>query len=105
MSAGSEMLNYHNEHYIKLSRIKDAISRHTPKPAEPVEPLAVLADRKGLSVYWIKRTKTHWCIILCTENYRVYVKQGIDFSGATYDEAEQSARAYLSSLPDKMGGK
>jgi len=90
----------------ELNSILDDIkmySRH--QPAE-VEPLAVLADRKGIAIIEIlppiDKVNT-WDIEIMSA-----ISDGVQrekvFEGETYSAAEQSARAFLSSLPDAKGG-
>ena len=62
---------------------------------KPEEPLAVLADRKGLVLDWAgKRAEGMWEIWF--NNF-----PESDFIGSTYAQAEQAARAYLMALPTK----
>ena len=70
------------------------------------EPLAVLADRKG---YWFltlppypKYNQPKWEISLAISREYKGVYSAI---GDTYPAAEQAARRYLESLPDKGDGK
>lgn len=82
------------------------LSRH-PAPAE-VEPLAVLADRKGC---WIKSiinyapdlpVKNEWYLTIGQEGEDIMgcPKEEI-FCTSTYAAAEAKAREYLNGLPDK----
>lgn len=79
--------------------ITEALSRY-----KPTESLAELADRKN---YWIQEIlKTHrqkpvWIIAIQCHEVEVELCDQQDFSGKTYTEAENKARAYLESLPDK----
>ena len=79
-----------------------------PVPSLPVEPLAVLADRKG---YFIARIDGNgedshkWDIGMFqfTEEGEEVNWKG--FEAPTYEAAELAARAFLSSLKDKEGAK
>ena len=74
---------------------------------EAIEPLAVLADRKG---YWKTRfttacdamAKNYWTCEIEKESFdtRVDNQRIFDFIGKTYAETEQNARAFLETLPD-----
>jgi hypothetical protein len=86
-------------------KFDEILSKYHPVPSLPVEPLAVLADRKGVTIGGMSAISPYgdWKIVL--------VKVCIDWPynekaiiGPTYEAAELSARAFLSSLKDKEGG-
>ena len=67
------------------------------KPVE-VEPLAVLADRKGYEILWICHESNEWCI--CMTDKASTPPPGSElFKGPTYAECEAKARAFLAGLP------
>jgi hypothetical protein len=73
--------------------------RYRPVPSLPVEPLAVLCERKGICGYSTYSPKYSgiagmWVVLVYGNVYR----------GDTYEAAELAARAFLSSLKDKEGG-
>lgn len=78
-----------------LERVERALSRY-----EAEDPLAVLADRKGLCMGHIGAHKNaKWGIMLISTS--LWSKgNGATFFAPTYAECEAKARAYLNGLPD-----
>lgn len=77
-----------------IRTLDDMLKMCPPQPEPSVEPLAVLADRKGRQINWTaKRLKDIWEIWFDNDHD--------DFIGHTYAEAELKARQYLNTLPDK----
>jgi len=82
------------------------LSRHTAATTE--EPLACLADRKGMYIWAISHDKV-WHVSVCplgsldamedTKHFHT------DMGSNTYAAAEQAARRYLTALPDKVAEK
>jgi len=71
------------------------LEKHKPTPAE--EPLAVLADRKGM---WIKEIvhEDFWYILISDKSHNTAGSRIVE---DTYAEAESKARQYLHKLPDR----
>jgi len=71
------------------------------------EPLAELADRKGVYISDIRRRSTTWWIHLDAPKTTIVLTDGLyhGYSGETYTEAESKARQYLEALPDVKGEK
>jgi hypothetical protein len=82
--------------YYWREKIDSIISRHKPQ-----EPLAVLADRKGITAIGYRQTNTSG---KCVESWGAKIGPSV-FYGKTYAEAESKARQYLEGLPDKGGTK
>jgi hypothetical protein len=78
-----------------LNEIED-MSRHTEAKQE--EPLAVLADRKGLKI----KAEGNW-LTASGNHYRIDFSNGKQIVGDSphREHAEAKARAYLNTLPDK----
>ena len=83
----------------EIKSVVKILSRHADKVEEP---LAVLADRKGRSIYGIYELGGLWRI-----NISLGERAGSkSFKEETYAECEAKARAYLMGLPDlKKGGE
>lgn len=80
-----------------IDKIDSILSRHKEQ-----EPLAVLADRKGLMVERINHyvISKIWEVVLKDKTIKSELAFSL-FNGKTYPEAESKAREYLNSLPDK----
>ena len=85
----------------------EIIRKYRPVKAHPVEPLAVLADRKGYSIKQIERfapnlpVPEEWYISIETEGLDVMgCPNGKIFTAPTHAACEAKARAYLDTLPD-----
>ena len=70
-------------------------------PVKEVEPLAVLADRKGKSLLYVGPYYTcKWVIAISNDGLN-----GNCVVAPTYSECEAKARAYLESIEDVKGGR
>ena len=70
-------------------------------PVKEVEPLAVLADRKGKSLLYVGPYYTcKWVITISNDGLN-----GNCVVAPTYPACEAKARAYLESLEDVKGGR
>ena len=88
---------------IVLTHIKGIISKHQV----PVEPIAVLADRKGLSVRSINkvhrgRVRGEWSMAF--ESKTTYIGHERVLYSNHYGYLESKVRAYLKTLPDCSRG-
>lgn len=87
-----------NDNPMQKTELEDIISRH-----EAEEPLAVLADRKGVRLRHARNEKDVWVISLRSQ-FGIRGCRSV-IHASTYQEAEQVARKYLLSLPDKGENK
>lgn len=78
-----------------------AVETLCPTSAVEVEPLAVLADRKGYGVHAYRYDQMGDIYISLSKGHRNnWVKR---WNAPTYAECEAKVRAYLKGLPDQKG--
>jgi hypothetical protein len=94
--------NLNNTTLIELAfEMEEILSRHD-KPQESIEPLAVLAGRKGKHIRGVSNETDFWWITIGNNRQNLGKDNGWqDFEAYTYASAELKARQYLESLEDK----